>query len=362
MKLQRSWLLTLIITFVVVLWVLSGALTSSGTSQLSAISKKATELIKVRVKASIAKPLTNRLVLQGQTLADRKVTVSAETAGKISKVLVERGDRVNVGEELIRLALEERKVRLQEAKSLVAQRQTEYKAVLALRESGYQAENEQAKAKAALDAAESALEIAKLELKRINIKAPITGIVNNRLVEVGDFVSRGDPMAIVVDLDPIRVVGQISEHYLGQIKLGKQGEVRLLDGTIVNAVVTYVGSVASDTTRTFPVEMEVPNPDGLIIEGVTAELHLPIQEITAHQLPPSVLSLLDNGTLSVKAVNDSSEVVAYAVEVLGDSKDGIWLGGLPDQLRLVVVGHEFVKPGQKVIAVSASYIEAKASD
>jgi multidrug efflux system membrane fusion protein len=68
-----------------------------------------------------------------------------------------------------------------------------------------------------------------------------------------------------------------------------------------------------------------------------------------------VLSLLDNGQLSVKAVDENNQITAYPVEVLGDSREGIWLGGLPEKLTLVVVGHEFVQPHQTVIPV---FIEA----
>jgi multidrug efflux system membrane fusion protein len=143
----------------------------------------------------------------------------------------------------------------------------------------------------------------------------------------------------------------VSERYLGRIKIDKSGEVRLLDGSVVPAKITYVGSSASKSTRTFPVEMQIPNPDRLIIEGITAELHLPIEQIRAHNVPSSVLSLLDNGELSIKAVDENNQITTYSVEVLGDSSNGIWLGGLPEKLTLVVVGHEFVQPQQTVTPV-----------
>jgi multidrug efflux system membrane fusion protein len=343
-------MLTLIITAAVILWMISGSVFSppqNNTNTMPAPSAPP----KVRVQISTAQAMTNRLTLQGQTQADRTVTVKAETHGVVKQTLVEKGATVTAGDPLIKLAIEDRQARLLEARSLRVERQTEYRAVQSLKKGGYQAETELARAKASLDAAEAALRVAELELERTSVSAPITGIVNQRFVEVGDFVSRGDPVAALVDLDPIRVIAQVSERYLGRIKVDKPGEVRLLDGSTVPAKVTYVGSSASKTTRTFPVEMQIPNPDGLIIEGITAELHLPIAQIRAHNLPSSVLSLLDNGELSVKAVDENNHIIAYPVEVLGDSSDGIWLGGLPETLTLVVVGHEFVQPQQTVTPV-----------
>jgi multidrug efflux system membrane fusion protein len=350
MAIPRSWLLTIAITAVVILWMLSGAVFSP-EPQNTNTTPATTQPPKVRVQVSEAQPMTNHLTLQGQTQADRTVTVKAETHGVIKQTLVEKGNHVNSGDALVKLAIDDRQVRLLEARSLRLERKTEYNAVQSLKKSGYQAETELARAKAALDAAEASVRVAELELARTTIHAPFSGIVNMRFVDVGDFVSRSDPVAELVDLDPIRVVAQVSERYLGRIKVDKAGEVRLLDGAVVPATVTYVGASASKTTRTFPVEMQIPNPDGLIIEGITAELHLPIEQIRAHNVPPSVLSLLDNGELSVKAVDENNRIKAYPVEVLGDSNNGIWLGGLPDTLTLVVVGHEFVQPQQLVIPV-----------
>jgi len=351
MTLPHSWILTILITLAAVLWMASGAFRSESTDSVATESVEKSSLLKVRVKHSVAQSMTNRLVLQGQTLAERKVTISAETGGVIKSVQAQRGQQVKSGDGLMKLHLDARKVRLGEARSLLKQRKTEYDAVLSLKKSGYQAETEVARAKAALDSARTTLLMAELELERVSIKSPIDGVVDNRLVEVGDFVARGDPVAVVVDLDPIRVVAQVSERYLGQVATGTQGEVRLLDGTVTSATVSFVGAIARSATRTFPVEMEIPNPNGQIIEGITAELHLPIKEIVAHKLAPSVLSLLDNGALSIKALADDNTVISFPVTVLGDSQEGIWLGGLPQQLNIIVVGHEFVKAGNQVLPV-----------
>lgn len=350
MAIPRSWMLTLAITVAVLLWMVSGVVFSP-TEQNTHTAPAATGLPKVRVQVSTAHPMTNRLTLQGQTLADRTVTVKAETHGVIKHIAVDKGAKVTAGNTLMKLAIEDRQARLLEARSSLAQRQTEYRAVKSLKKSGYQAETELARAKAALDAATAAVRVAELELAHTTITAPIDGIVDQRFVEVGDFVNLGDPVAALVDLDPIRVVAQVSERYLGRIEVDKPGEVRLLDGSTVGAKVTYVGASASKSTRTFPVEMQIPNPQGFIIEGITAELHLPIEQILAHNLPPSVLSLSDDGELIVKAVDQNQRIVAYPVKILGDSSNGIWLGGLPDRTTIVVVGHEFVQPKQKVSAV-----------
>jgi multidrug efflux system membrane fusion protein len=358
MMIPRSWLLTLAITVAAVIWMMTGVFTTEDERGIDQTTTT-TPLPRVRVQESFAQSMTNRLVLHGQTRAGRTVTIKAETHGIVKEILVEKGIPVNAGEKLIQFAVEERDARLLEAQSLLAERNVEFQAMTSLRKSGYQAETELARAKAALDSATAAVKMAQLELKRIEVTAPIPGIIDSRYVEVGDFINRGDPLAIIVDLDPIRVVAQVSERYLGQVKLNEPGEVKLLEKEIIPARVTFIGSIASESTRTFPVELEIPNPQGLIIQGITAEVRLPIEEIKAHKVPPSVLSMTDQGDLVVKAVDVGNKIVTYPVHILGDSTDSVWLGGLPDELTLVVVGHEFVLRQQAVIPVAVNTSDGK---
>lgn len=354
----RSWITTSIIVAAALLWMVSGQFITDTEPVTGPESAAGKVIPKVRVRISNAESMANRLNLQGQTAADRTVTVRAETHGVVEEVLVERGARVAAGDLLVRLAMADRRARLAQARALLEQRRTEYQAAQRLKQGGFQAETALAQAKAEVAAAEAAMKEAELEVARVTLRAPIAGIVNQRPAEVGDFIDRGDPVATLVDLDPLTIVGQVSERYMDQIAPGVQAEVRLLDGRVVTGTVSYVGAVASETTRTFPVEVDIPNPDGRLIEGVTAELALPIRQVRAHRVPPSVLTLSDTGALGVKAVDDNDKVMFHEVKVLGDSPEGIWLGGLPDEIRLITVGQEYVLDGQQVVPVPAGRLAA----
>ena len=109
MTIPRSWLLTLAIIAAVVLWMLSGALFAPEIQATEVASATAGPL-QVRVQVSSAQPMTNRLILQGQTQADRTVTVKAETNGVVRQVLVDKGTRVERDDTLLKLAVEEREV------------------------------------------------------------------------------------------------------------------------------------------------------------------------------------------------------------------------------------------------------------
>ncbi|TQV78194.1 efflux RND transporter periplasmic adaptor subunit [Exilibacterium tricleocarpae] len=353
-SLSKGWLIAIGILLAVVLWMVSGPADhsdQSGSDAAESLPAAATAPL-VEVRESVAQPMTNQLSLAGRTLADRTVTVRAETAGPVQALLVERGVAVAAGDALVRFAIEDRQVRLLQARSGLAEAEANHSAAKALKQQGYEAETALARQLAALDAAKAAVRAAELELARAEVSAPIAGVVNERLVEVGDFVERGDPLAVIVDLDPMRVVGQVSERYLGQIAVGIAGEARLLDGEQRSGEVRYVGRIADEVTRTFPVELEVANDDGRLIQGITAELLLPVEQVYAHYLPPSVLTLADDGVLGIKAVSDGA-VRFHPVEIVGNSNSGVWLAGLPARLQVITAGQAFVRNGQPVTVAAA---------
>ena len=116
----------------------------------------------------------------------------------------------------------------------------------------------------------------------------------------------------------------------------------------------YVAPVASDTTRTFRVELAIPNPQGLLRAGMTAEVRLPAGEINAHRMTPALLTLDDDGNVGVKTVDEKNRVVFFPVEVVVSDSNGVWVTGLPDNARVITVGQGFVAPGETVNPVPAS--------
>jgi multidrug efflux system membrane fusion protein len=129
------------------------------------------------------------------------------------------------------------------------------------------------------------------------------------------------------------------------------GKARLVTGQTVQGRVRYVGSRSDPATRTFTVELEVRNPSGRMAAGVSAELRIGLEHVLAHRVPASLLALDEAGVLGVKAVDEQGRVVFHPAEVMRADADSLWLGGLPERLRLITVGQGFVNPGAAVTPV-----------
>ncbi|MEO0830383.1 MAG: efflux RND transporter periplasmic adaptor subunit, partial [Pseudomonadota bacterium] len=180
------------------------------------------------------------------------------------------------------------------------------------------------------------------------ITAPFDGVLDNRFVEIGDFLSVSQPCATVVDLDPILVVGQVSERDVDKLSMGSVGQARLISGQKLEGVVRFIAKTAEQETRTFRVELAVPNKDNALPAGITAEIIVAAEAVTAHLMSPAFLVLNDAGEIGVRVVSADKTARFQKVSVLEDSNDGVWVGGLPEKATIITVGQEFVRDGQTV--------------
>jgi multidrug efflux system membrane fusion protein len=333
-------------------WILSGQVgdpeRSAHANDAPVADAPAEPLKRVRVKESISQPQYQEIVIRGRTQASRAVGLRAETAGRIARIMAEEGKRVDKGAPLARIDPAERIAALAEAEALLRQRQIEFNAAKALSEKGYRSDTKLAEAAAHLDAARARVSQMKTDIDRTTIRAPFDGILEKRLVELGDYVKIGDDIARVVDLDPVFVVGAVSEREVGALKVGAAAIASLVDGRRLSGILRFIGAVADAATRTFRVELEIPNPEGSIRDGITSQIHLKSAEVRAHFLSPALLTLDDAGRLGIKAVDQTDRVVFHPVRILSDKPGGIWVLGLPDRINLITVGQEFVRVGQKV--------------
>ena len=351
---KKPIFIALIIAAAAALWILSGVV--GGRDQTAQNVEKAGEnssatieaVPEVRVRDLTAEILKDRVEITGRTQASRQVILKSETEGQLASILVKKGDVVKKGKVLAKLHLRDRAARVLEAEQLLSQRQIQYNAARELTEKGFNSRVRLAEAETQLESARAQLKQARVELSNVNIRAPFDGVINGQSVEVGDYVAKGDELFDLVDLDPIEITGFLTEKQIENVTEGTTAVAELLRGEEVTGEVTFIAAAANRETRTFEMEMTLPNPEHQIKEGLTAKIKIPVEEAKAYKVSPSILSLADDGTVGIKIVNDDNQVEFKPIRLLKDTPDYLWIGGLPENLRVIVVGQEFVVPGQSV--------------
>jgi multidrug efflux system membrane fusion protein len=297
------------------------------------------------------------IIVNGKTAPARIVELAAETDGRVEVIGAERGSNVERGGVIARLDERDRRARLSQAEATLKQREVEYDARESLKTSSYVSEAQLQEALAALEAAKTELTRARLDLDYMTIRAPFDGALQARIVEQGDFVSRGDPVASFVDNRTIIVSASLSEFDAQYVNVADQAEAQLATGETVYGRIRYVAPVADEATRTFAVELEVDNSDGTLRAGGTAELRIPAETVLAHRISPALLTLDDAGNVGIKIVDDDGAVAFVTADIALSTDDGVWIAGLPQTATIITVGQGFVPSGAVVDAVPEGDID-----
>jgi multidrug efflux system membrane fusion protein len=303
--------------------------------------------VSVLVLRSKAQSVDSGIVLRGRTEAARNLNVMAETSGLVISEPLRKGTTVSKGQLLCELDPGTRYVALAEAKARLAEAEINERAATSLAEKGFGSETVASARRAALESAQAGVERAEKEIERLRIMAPFDGLLESDTAEIGSLLQPGSLCANVIQLETIKLVGFIPEQDIGRVREGALAGARLVDGATVNGQVSFVSRSADPNTRTFRVEVMVPNPNLSIRDGATAEIFIAFSGEQAHLLPQSSLTLDDAGHLGVRAVIDE-RARFFTVEIIRDSTKGIWLSGLPDEVEVIVVGQEYVIDGRRV--------------
>jgi membrane fusion protein, multidrug efflux system len=296
--------------------------------------------------------------VSGRTEPAKTSVLAARDSGVIRALPATDGQYVSTGTVLLSLEGPEKLAAVDTAKALLAQRQAQSDAAEALLARGEGAKIAADTARAELAAAAAQLREAQSAVERLDVVAPFSGTVDDVSVERGSWVQIGTPVATILALNPIVVRGEVSERDLADVRIGTRATVNLASGDSIDGLVRYVRHQASEQTRTFQVEVEIPNRGGDVPAGMSAEIVLHADPVAATVVPRSVVTLSESGALGVRTVDDAGVVGFAPVEVVDDTPEGLILKGVPAGARVIVSGQDLVGDGETVHAVAAASVDA----
>ena len=350
---RASAIIAVVLSIAVAGWMLSGKLGGGGTPPADTEAGPGPPAadpppLRVRVKRMRARTHAVAITVRGRSEAGRRVDLRAETDGRIVEIGASRGDEVRKDGVIARLADEGRLAKVAEYRARLRQRQIHYEATAALAERGLSSKEALATAKADIDAARAAVAQVEVEIARTRLRAPFDGLLLEGHADFGDYLKKGDRFGRIIDLDPILFVGSVTERSVARLRAGLPAVARSLGGDEVRGTLRYIAPSADPATRTYRIEVEAANPGYRIREGITADIAIETDTRMAHFVTPALLSLADDGTIGLKTVDGENRVRFRPVDIIEDTPDGIWIGGLPREILVITVGQEFVVAGQEV--------------
>ena len=406
---KKSIFIASFILLVVVGWIGSGQFTNvNAQDDSSASTDTDTESVekvviedsgnKVELKEFNFSQIDQSIELQGQTTHNKKIDVKSETTGNITNIAFKRGDKVSKGEELIKISIENRKEllnsarkdlerlnkelelneknkinRLSQNKELIKLYEIEFASAKQLIDKGLSSksklslasfnlanarsdqedilinfESQQSSIEAQIANVKSQLKNIELDINNTVINSPFSGIISDKMIEETEYITPGNIMFTIIDLNPIKIQGYLSEFDVNKVSLGTKAIIENTNGVKKNGTISFISPSAETSTRTFEITIEADNADLSFKSGITTKITIAGSELKAHKIPPSILTLQDDGTVGVKAVNDENIVIFYPTISVKDTIDGIWVSGLPDKVNLIVTGQEYVAIGESV--------------
>lgn len=358
---KNSFFISSVVLLTLILWMFSGQIlaTRSNTviEQKEIAKTSESKLMTVRVQHSTSEQVTREIIIQGQIEPGQSVQLASETVGIVSKVVAQKGQRVKAGDLLLNLSIDDRKAQQKEAQALLKLRQTEYNGILKLQKSGLQSKTKLATAEAQLEAAKASVQKIKVELDHTQIRAPFDGVINEKFVDQGDFLDRGNPAMTLVNDNHLIAVGYVPQQSISNIHKDITARVKLITGESINGRISFVSAVADSASRSFRIEVEIDNKAHLFVAGVSGQIHIPVEELPGHFLSPAMLALSDTGELGVKTVSTGSSVVFRPISIIRTTPKGAWVSGLPKSVQIISLGHGFVREGEKVSTVPENLME-----
>ena len=285
--------ISLYILIPIIGWMISGQFIEDEVIQ----TKSSAELTSVVTKRSVAEFFSPKVVLNASATSEKRVRVIAKTSGEVMPNNVSQGQWVEKDQVLCSLGV--------------------------------------------------------VELNRTEVKAPFRGYVE-KIIKPGNYINRGEICAVIIELDPVTFIAEVPEAEIKTIVKGQNVSMQLVTGEIINSRLSFVSKSATPSTRSFRVEAEVENPNGLIRDGITATMQINTNKILATKISPSIMLLSDAGSLGVRIVNDDAIVEFIPIKILEDTQDGIWITGIQNSSNLIVRGQGYVENGQRVIPIPFS--------
>jgi len=352
LKPRYQWAFGILI--VATVWIGSGLILHPKTqiSSESAEAKAATsDVPSVRVAALTASERNATITVRGRTQALHAVDVRAEIEGVVKAIRFDKGQKVRKGDVLCEIDINDRGAKVAQMNAMVAQTGKELEVAQELFKQGFRSKTQLAQTQAAYEAAKAGASTMGIQLANTKIRAPFDGYIDDRYVEVGDFMRVGDKCEMVYAPEPFLAVGAVSEQEVGQIAIGDPASATLVTGQTVTGKVRFVADRADATTRTFRIEVELPNADNTLRDGVSADIRIPVRRVAAFHISPGILVLDDAGAVGVRVV-EKGIVHFRPIKIVSDGPDGMWITGLPERVNIITVGQEFVNDGEKVKAVT----------
>lgn len=315
--------------------------------------------------------LREQIPLSGTSIPRRRVMLSPRVEGLVAKVLVDEGSWVETGDPILELDARLADIEIQAVEAKVAEAEARYRDAVRVRDELLKLKKGRHASETSIDSAIAQVEISAASVDRERtalirakelrerhwVYAPFAGMVVGKQVETGQWVQRDDAVVELVAMDAVRIRAPLHQRFYSRVATGAKARVRFdalpkreFEGTLFARVAS-----GNESSRSFPLLVDIPNPDHLLAPGMSARVFVELADGAAEALtiPRDAVVARADGSRQVWQVREVEGILkAYPIAVETGRAQGERLelisGDLEDGQRIVLLGNENLRSGQAV--------------
>jgi membrane fusion protein (multidrug efflux system) len=305
--------------------------------------------VPVRVQAVEPQSFTSYLRVTGTVKARSQIDVVAEESGILKEIRVDSGGFVEAGAPLAVLDGPLLAAARDQAEAALKEAELDHATKKRLYEKKAIAENDLLNSGYRLDAARASLAAAQTRVDKLVIRAPIAGIVNQRYLDLGAYVTPAARVFEIIDVASVRIQAGVAERFFGSVTVGTPAEITLAayPDAVLHARVVYVSRAIDPRSRMFDVDLEADNPDGRIAPAMVANVRLRHRTLENRIVVP-LDSLIETDRGWFVFVEENSRARRVPVTQIAVNDTVVLVEGLQAGQKLVVVGQRSLGDGDPV--------------
>jgi RND family efflux transporter MFP subunit len=316
-------------------------------------SQKVNEKQGIPVEALILtpRPFSEYLQLTGTVTARNRVKIVAEENGLLKKIIRDKGNIVRAGDTLAIIENKILEASYKEAVAALNQAELDYGSKKVLYDKRAISENEYLAAKYGLERAQAAYELNKTRYSKLTIVSPLNGYVNDRFYDLGAFVMPMTPVFDFIDNAYMKINAGVAERFLQDIKIGTAVQVTFdaIPNLLLESEVSYINKSIDVESRTFQIEIKVPNPDRQLAPQMIANVRL-LRRFFEDQIVIPLDAVIESEAgryVFIVSENKTAQKVPVTLQAIYE--DSVLVEGLHANDRLIVLGQQELTEGDQLI-------------
>jgi RND family efflux transporter MFP subunit len=297
----------------------------------------------------------DNIYVLGVAKAFYQAKLSSDEGGKIKEFIKDKGSYVKKGDVIVTIDNDILKANLDAAFAQYKRAESTYVRQEVVYKQQVTSEITYLNSKYERDAAKANYELIKARYERTFIKAPFSGIVDQKFAEIGETVMPGFPIVSLVSMNKIKVVAGVPENYVNLVKKGTDVDIifKDLNDAKYHSKVSYVGHTISTNNRTFTVEIILDNRDGNIKPELNAQIYIEKRKYdNVFKIPEDIVTETDRGP--VIFIEKDGLASMRNVEILARFSNQVAIkpDGIKEGEQLIVVGYQNLVNGERVTVIN----------